>query len=212
MPPVSDSPFVDWAVASRAKPGETLSGDLATVHADKNQCVLAVIDGLGHGPKAAAASEAMVGVVREHRHEPPERLLLLAHRSLAGTRGATATIAAIDVTLGHMTWLGVGNVNGSLVRADSRARPRTHGVFLCRGVLGHQLPSLHHPEVLELRGGDCIVINTDGVQGDVTSAAQVQAPVDRIAHAILDNGAVPNDDALVLVVRYCRPNDAATAQ
>lgn len=212
MPPASDHPFVDWAVASRAKPGEALSGDLATVHADKERCVLAVIDGLGHGPKAAAASEVMVGVVREHRHESPERLLLLAHRSLAGTRGVTATIAVIDVTLGHMTWLGVGNVNGALVRADSRARPRTHGVFLCRGVLGHQLPSLHHPEVLELRRGDCIVINTDGVQGDVATAAQAQTPVDRIAHAILDKGAMANDDALVLVARYRLPDNAATAR
>jgi hypothetical protein len=200
---------VDWAVASRAKPGEVRCGDLATVHVDEERCVMAVMDGLGHGPHAAVAAERMAAVVREHRTEPPDRLLMLAHKGLVDTRGVTATIAAIDATLHRMTWLGVGNVSGALVRADPDTRPRTHGVFLGRGVLGHQMPPLHRPEPLRLAKGDCIVFNTDGVHADVTAATHTHLSVERIAQTILDNGALPNDDALVLVARYYPTDEGA---
>jgi len=202
MSATPDGPFLEWAVASRPMAGEALSGDLATVQASSTRAVLAVIDGLGHGAEAAAAAEMAVKVVQQNRAEPVEALLLLAHERLADSRGVAATLAIVDGATGRMDWLGVGNVSGTLLRADETARPRTHGVFLCRGVLGYLLPRLHVTDPLQLAPGDVIVIATDGVRGDLTSPIRAEVPVDRLSEIILADQATYEDDALVLVARY----------
>lgn len=199
---MGDDSFLDWAVASRPITGETLSGDIATVQASSSRCVLAVIDGLGHGAPAAAAAADAARVVEQNRAEPIVAMLLLLHERLADSRGVAATVATIDGDTGRMEWLGVGNVNGVVVRADESARPHTHGVFLCRGVLGYLLPSLHVPEPLQLAPGDLVVIATDGVRGDLTAALRPDLPVQRLAETILETQATIDDDALVFVGRY----------
>ncbi len=203
--PVNGSPFVDWAVASRPMRGEVVCGDVATVHVTDARCVLAVIDGLGHGPEAARAAALAAEVVEQHQAEPPEALLSLSHRQLRASRGAVATVAIIDRATGLLDWLGVGNVDGVVVRAAEDARPRTHGVFLRGGVLGERLPPLHRPRPTRLEDGDCIVIATDGVRGDLAAAARSDLHVDVLAQRILDQYGIPDDDALVFVGRYRPP-------
>jgi negative regulator of sigma-B (phosphoserine phosphatase) len=208
---MGDDTFLDWAVASRPIAGETLSGDVATVQMTSSRCVLAVIDGLGHGAQAAKAALAAAAVVEQNRAEPMEALLLLLHERLADSRGVAATVAEIDGTTGRMEWLGVGNVSGVVLRADETARPRTHGVFMHRGVLGYLLPSLHVPEPLQLAPGDLVIIATDGVRGDLTAGLRLDAPVQRLAESLLQAQATEDDDALVLVARYGPGDGTATA-
>jgi negative regulator of sigma-B (phosphoserine phosphatase) len=203
-----DAAFLEWAVAGRPMPGEDVSGDVATVHAIGSRCVVAVVDGLGHGPEAADAANLAVEVIEKNRAEPLEALVLLTHEKLATSRGAAATVAIIDGERGQMEWVGVGNVNGLLVRADDTARPRTLGVFLCRGVLGYNLPTLHLSDPVSLENGDCIVIATDGVRGDPLALVTQGAPVGRSAETILTRCASEDDDALVFVARYRSPPGA----
>jgi phosphoserine phosphatase RsbX len=200
-----ETPFLEWAVAGRPMPGQKRSGDLATLQATSARCVLAVIDGLGHGPEAAEAAERAARVIEENPAEPLDALVLLVHEELTSSRGAAATVAVIDGASGRMDWVGVGNVDGMVVRADDTARPRTLGVFLCRGVLGYRLPELHLSPSVQLEPGDCIVIATDGVRGDLTGTVRYEQPVDRIAHTILIDSAIPDDDALVFVGRFRSP-------
>jgi serine phosphatase RsbU (regulator of sigma subunit) len=197
--------FIDWAVASRPMAGEVLSGDVATVQTSDDRAVIAVIDGLGHGAEAAAAAQVAAAVVEKHRAEPLEALLLLAHEQLTDSRGVAATLAIVDGATGRLEWLGVGNVNATLLRADPAARPRSHGVFLCRGVLGYLLPNLHVTEPLALEPGDLMVVATDGVRGHITAPARPDVPVARLAETILADQATADDDALVLVARYRGP-------
>jgi phosphoserine phosphatase RsbX len=196
------APFVDWAVASRPMRGQTVCGDMATVHLSDVRCVLAVIDGLGHGPEAARAAGLAAEVIEKHPNEAPDALLSLSHRSLTTSRGAAVTVAVIDRATGTLDWLGVGNVAGVMVRAAEDARPRTHGVFLRGGVLGERMPRLHRPEPMHLEDGDRIVIATDGVRGDLAAAGQTDLDVDVLAQRILDDYGIPDDDALVFVARY----------
>jgi phosphoserine phosphatase RsbX len=196
------TPFLDWAVAGRPLAGQPVSGDLAAVQVTRARCVIAVIDGLGHGPEAASASALAAGVIERHRAEPLEAMLLLVHEHLAESRGAAATLAIVDGDTGRMDWLGVGNVDGMLIRADETARPHTSGVFLCRGILGYQQPNIRPQEPIQLEDGDCIVIATDGVRGDLVADVRHETPVDRLATQLLDAHATPDDDALVFVARY----------
>lgn len=199
------TPFLDWAVMGRPLYGQPVSGDLSTVQVTTNRCVVAVIDGLGHGPEAAHASSLAARVVEQHRGEPLDALMLLLHEELAESRGAAATLAIIDGRKGTMDWLGVGNVDGLLVRADETARPRTIGVFLCRGILGYQQPTIRTQEPLQLVDGDTIVIATDGMRGDLAAGVRRETPVERLAATLLDTHATPDDDALVFVARYRGP-------
>ena len=208
---MSDTAFLEWAVASRPMAGQTLSGDIATVQTSHARAVIAVIDGLGHGVEAAAAAQVALDVIDRHRAEPLEALLLLAHERLAESRGVAATVAIVDAEAGQMEWLGVGNVNGALLRADEAARPRSHGVFLCRGVLGYLLPRLHVTPPLPLTPGDTLVIATDGVRGELTGSLRAEVPVGRLAETILAQQATADDDALVLVARYRGPDEGPPA-
>lgn len=194
--------FLEWAIAGRPMPGEDRSGDVATVQTSHSRCVLAVIDGLGHGVEAAAAAEVAAAVIQRNRGEPLIPLFLLAHEQLAESRGVAATVAIVDGDSGRLDWAGVGNVNGVVLRADTTARPRTLGVFLHRGVLGYIMPDLHIPEPVQLTDGDLVVLATDGIRGDVTGALHPELPVDRLAENILNDQATTDDDALVLVARF----------
>jgi negative regulator of sigma-B (phosphoserine phosphatase) len=197
-----DTPFVRWAMASRPMRGQAVSGDRATVLVTGPRTVLAAVDGLGHGPDAATASRLAAEVIDHNPAEPLDVLLLLVHRDLTDSRGAAATVAIIDGDRGSMQWLGVGNVDGVLVRADIEARPRNHGVFLVGGVLGYHMGRLYLPEPVSLDHSDVIVLATDGVRANLAEVVRLDQTVDRLANTILGKYARPDDDALVLVAQY----------
>jgi negative regulator of sigma-B (phosphoserine phosphatase) len=199
--------LVDWAVAARPIPGESVSGDQCVVEVSETETLLAVIDGLGHGPEAASAAGKAVEVLRENPAEPVEVLFALCHAALARTRGAAITIASISATNGSMSWLGVGNVEAALFR-----RPRSGSstgnasgsgpdmALLFGGIVGHQLPTLR-PQAVDVRQGDVLLMATDGIARSFTQDVRLAAPPARLADGILENLARPTDDALILVAR-----------
>jgi len=203
------STLVDWAVAARPIPGESLSGDQCVVEVTGTETLLAVVDGLGHGPEAAAAASAAVAVLRENPAEPVEALLVLCHAALAGTRGAAITIASISATTGSMSWLGVGNVEAALFRSSpsgsspggSSRAASPDMALLVGGIVGHQLPTLR-PHAVDLRVGDLLLMATDGIARSFTQDVPIGAAPARLADGILENLARPTDDALILAARY----------
>jgi phosphoserine phosphatase RsbX len=203
--------FVAVGVASRPRPGQQACGDQAIVRAADGRWVLAAIDGLGHGPEAEHSALLAAAVVTDNPEASPAELLTLGHARLGGSRGAAATVAVINAATGTLDWLGVGNVDGVVVRADGAIRPGVHGVFLAAGVLGVQMPTLPSPRPVQLQHGDCILLATDGVRTDLAEAARsgLRPPV--LAQAVLDRYAEPTDDALVVVARYFGPRRARVA-
>ena len=203
--------FVDVGVAGRPRPGQQACGDQAVVRAVDGRWVLAAIDGLGHGPEAEHSALLAAAVIEENPDAGPAELLALGHARLAGSRGAAATVAIVDAATGVLDWLGVGNVDGVVVRADGSIRPGVHGVFLAAGVLGVQMPTLPTPRPVQLQHGDCVLLATDGVRTDLAEAARsgLRPPV--LARAVLDRYAEPTDDALVVVARYFGPRRARVA-
>ena len=59
-------PFLEWGTAGRPISGETESGDQYVVHSWPGGALLAVIDGLGHGPGDPLAAKEAVAVFLEH--------------------------------------------------------------------------------------------------------------------------------------------------
>jgi hypothetical protein len=100
-----------------------------------------------------------------------------------------------------MTWLGVGNVEGVLLRADRKAFPAQEVIMLFPGVAGYQLPYLR-AVVTPVNRGDLVIFFTDGIRRDFLSEPIRAGSPELIAGRICDKYRKRTDDALVFVGRY----------
>jgi serine phosphatase RsbU (regulator of sigma subunit) len=191
---------VDWAVAAHALPGQAESGDLHVVETFEDGALLGVVDGLGHGPEAAVAARRAVAVLEARAEGPLPARFESCHDALRRTRGVVMSLASIDAPAARMTWAGIGNIDGTLVRANPGERPGSESLMLFGGVLGHQLPKVR-PSELDIEPGDLLVLATDGISSGFRSALDPSVPPQEIADRVLAAHAKGTDDALVLVAR-----------
>jgi serine/threonine protein phosphatase PrpC len=193
---------VEWAIAARALPGEEECGDHAVALDSGEAALFGVVDGLGHGSAAAVAARLATAVLSENPAEPLDVLLLLCHRAIGETRGATMTLASIAWGRGaRLSWLGVGNVSASVIEAAPGGPAVRTAVVQSAGIVGYQLPAAQSL-TLALRPGDLLVMHTDGIRADYLGAVDLARTARQTADAILDGCARDSDDALVLTARY----------
>jgi negative regulator of sigma-B (phosphoserine phosphatase) len=164
--------------------------------------MFAVIDGLGHGRAAAAASDIAIATLERHIGDPLIELLRRCHESLRGTRGVAMTLALFNTEDAILTWIGVGNVEGTLLRRD--AELPSHKLLLRNGVVGIQLPTLRAGE-LAVQSGDILAMATDGVTTERPLRISMGGRIQSMADGILASACKGTDDALVLVARYRGP-------
>jgi negative regulator of sigma-B (phosphoserine phosphatase) len=192
--------MVEYGVAKFALPGQEESGDHHLLHCSQNVVLIAAIDGIGHGKEAASAAKMATSLLKTGADEPIISLVEQCHEKLRSTRGVVLSLASIDSVHGMMTWLGVGNVQGVLVRTNSE-KGNVHEVLLLRaGVVGSQLPPLQ-AAVLPIVQGDTLFFATDGIRDNFAESLSARENPQRAADRILKEYGSGNDDALVLVSR-----------
>jgi phosphoserine phosphatase RsbX len=192
--------MVEYGVAKAALPGQGESGDQHVITCNQDGVLIAAIDGIGHGDEAANAANAAASILKEGVNEPIISLVESCHEKLRSTRGVVLSLASIDTSHGLMTWLGIGNVQGVLIRADSKQGDALETLLLRGGVVGSQLPPLQ-ATVLQIARGDTVYFVTDGVRRDFAQSLTALENPQRAADRILRQFRNGNDDALVLVVR-----------
>src|SRR5437879_12962124 len=143
--------IIEWGVAWQTLAGEVESGDKHVVKIFPHGALLAALDGLGHGGEAAAAANMAVRVLQTSENESIISLLKRCHECLRSTRGVVISLAGFNAVEETMTWVGVGNVEGVLLRADPAVDPRYESLVLRSGVVGSRLPLLHGTIVHVLR-------------------------------------------------------------
>jgi len=190
---------IEWSTAAATMPGEAESGDRYWAGAVENGIMFAVIDGLGHGRAAAAASDIAIATLERHVGDPLIELLRRCHESLRGTRGVAMSLAVFNTEDAMLTWIGVGNVEGTLLRRD--ARLPSDKLLLRNGVVGIHLPTLRAGE-LSVKPGDILTMVTDGVTDEPPLRASMDCRIESMANGILTSAYKGTDDALVLVARY----------
>ncbi len=166
--------------------------------------LVAVIDGLGHGDSAAVAAKTASAALESHAHEPPGSLLRRCHEGSKRTRGVVMSIASFNAPTSMMTWIGVGNVEGMLLRSGANGRnvgQRDEGLITRGGVVGYQIPTLRETEI-SVNRGDTLILGTDGMSGGFMEHLTLSDPPQQIADRILEQHAKTSDDALVMVARY----------
>ncbi len=192
---------LDWSVASRALPGQAVSGDLHVVAPWRDGMLIGVLDGLGHGAEAIAAARIAAVVLEQHAGDAVISLVQHCHRALRNTRGVVMTLASLNTLDDTLTVIGIGNVETVIYRANPAANPRRESVLLRGGVVGYQLPALH-ASVLPMTAGDLVVFATDGVREDFSDLINAQEPIPQLVDRILAKKFRGNDDGLVLGCRY----------
>jgi negative regulator of sigma-B (phosphoserine phosphatase) len=197
----SQSELIEWGVAARAFPGEARSGDAHVIEPFPGGVLVAVVDGLGHGSEAADAAGAATDILVRNAHETPIALVRRCHEGLLGTRGVVMSLASFAGSNHTMSWLGVGNVDASLIRGGPGSPIMRETLIQRGGVVGFRLPPLR-PSVISVGPGDTLVLATDGIEGYSLDAHRLTGPPARVAKEIVAGFARDTDDALVLVARY----------
>lgn len=185
--------------------GQAKSGDMHVIKSFIDGVLVAVVDGLGHGDQAAVAAKTAVTSMESHANEPIVSLLERCHENLRSTRGVVMSLALFNAREETMTWLGVGNVEGVLLRANPKASCHEEFLLLRGGVVGRNLPPLHASTISVTRD-DMLIFATDGIKNGFTQGLTLSNPPQRIADQIIARHRRKTDDALVLVARYvgCR--------
>ncbi|MDP9798809.1 anti-sigma regulatory factor (Ser/Thr protein kinase) [Catenuloplanes nepalensis] len=193
------APEPAWAAGtSRPITGEQISGDGYAIRVAGDRHQVLVSDGLGHGPLAAAASQAAVNAFRHAPAVPPAALVENLHRAMSHTRGAALAIAELDAAAGLVRYAGLGNIAGTIVEGSSR-----RGMISLPGIAGHQRRQIKEFEY-PIGPGAAVVMHSDGVvdrwaPGDYPGLSTV-SPV-LVAATVLRDAGVRRDDACVLAAR-----------
>ena len=181
--------------------GQPESGDLGLVLPFPGGTLIGALDGLGHGDEAAAAARAAAGVLKAQPDAHVIWLVRRCHEALGETRGVVMSLASFSERYATLTWIGIGNVEGLLLRADAAANPRQETLLLRGGVVGFKLPPLG-AAVLPVAPGDALVLATDGIRSDFANGLSLTHPPQDVANQILARHAKKTDDALALVAVF----------
>lgn len=192
-------PLLDWGVAARRLAGQAVSGDLHLVQPFVNGVLVAAVDGLGHGEEAAFAARTAVATLAAYAGQSVLDLVRRCHAALRPTRGAVLSLASFDAVAATLTWIGVGNIEGILLRAEAGA-PR-ESLILRGGVVGYQLPPLR-AGLIPVQPGDTLILATDGVHSRFGEEPVANQTPQQQADYLLAHFGQGRDDALVLVVRW----------
>jgi len=194
------SPALDIGIAHLARPGELQSGDRCVVKTAARRTLIGVIDGVGHGREAAVAADAAAEVLETFAGESVSPLLRRCHERLRTTRGAAITLLVLDAAASAAEWVGAGNVAVVLLQTELSGAKRCRELLVRGGIAGSLLPSTD-ALTLAVRGGDTIVVATDGLRRTfVNGVASGESP-QRLAEQLLAQYGTAQDDALVVVAR-----------
>lgn len=185
--------LVATGIACSPLAGQTSSGDRGLVVEFPGGALVAAIDGLGHGHEASLAAGEAELVLKDDPGAPVDELVQRCHNRLRSTRGAVMTLAS--VTPGTISWIGIGNVEGILVKPNGLEAVPVRG-----GIVGYSMPALVARNV-PVAKGDTLVLATDGIRHGFRAEVDAREP-QVIADAMLAKYGKGSDDACIVIARY----------
>lgn len=147
----------DFGAVCVAHPGEEVVGDAWAADDGPDRTIVLMVDGLGHGPLASDAAQAAVRIFEADPTRSPAAHLERIHGALRATRGAAASVFAVDWKARRVSAAGVGNIAGTLISAE-----RNRGLSTHNGILGQGQPRLQEFDYPWPDGGT-MVIHSDGI-------------------------------------------------
>jgi negative regulator of sigma-B (phosphoserine phosphatase) len=181
-------------VASRSANAAEVCGDRAGWWSLNGLEIVAIADGLGHGPAAAVAASAAIDVAARWPGGDLLDLFPRMNEALRPTRGAAVGVAMVEWATGQITYAAVGNTRAALIGTRTTYLNGYAGIV---GVGYRRLDTITVP----FSPGDVLAQWTDGLneQIELTSADRSAAKLDDTAALLLGRFARGNDDRCVVV-------------
>ncbi|WP_369212819.1 SpoIIE family protein phosphatase [Streptomyces flavofungini] len=194
--PGGAKPRADIGALCLPAAGERTSGDGYAVVADDTSLTGLVVDGLGHGPDAAAVSLRAMRTFLACADAPLPEIIEALHSALRHTRGAAASL--VRVGAGHAEFCGVGNIRAAVLSSYGVARQLTGQP----GIVGYNLP-VPRVQHLDVSGHTGLVLCTDGIDhrwARDPDPAQLNLPPVLLAASLAHTYRLRRDDATVLAL------------
>lgn len=187
---------VSYGLIHQPVVGEQTCGDTYLLLDRGTFVLVAVVDGLGHGPAAEEAAQKAVAYIEAHATQPPQQLLEGCHRALRGTRGAVLAIARIERENGKLIHSGLGNIETRVVTAEKVYHPVT-----VHGIVGHQARKFRSEEI-PFQPGDLLLMHSDGISDRFELSTKARGrDLQLLASQIAHEHGRHHDDQLLLIVR-----------
>jgi anti-sigma regulatory factor (Ser/Thr protein kinase) len=177
--------------------GEAECGDAWRIVVGKQSTSVLLVDGLGHGPDAAAAAAAATHAFPLLAGESPDIVFAALNVALHETRGAALSLAVIDQAARALRFSGVGNVDGRVLTGGA-----TEYLIPQSGIVGHGMSKLRSLDA-SWPADARLVMHSDGILArwrmDSYPGLMAAHPA-LIAGVIYRDFARDRDDATVLVL------------
>lgn len=188
--------------------GETECGDAWMIDTTANGFIVALVDGLGHGPEAAVAADTAIAVIRRKRNSTLDEMLRSANDACKPTRGAAVQIATISTTSRTIVSAGVGNISASInTGGGSKSIPSQPGI------VGHQMSRVRE-QTLPWSADSLLAMHSDGLSArwrlDSYPGLRLRDPA-IIAAVLYRDFMRGRDDATILMVRSTNSSGARVA-
>ena len=144
-------------VISQEKSGEPVCGDGWTVVQGRGRVAVFLVDGLGHGPDAAAAARTAIETVETNAHREGPDIMDAVHNALRPTRGGAAALALLQPESELCCFCGIGNIAASIRSAGVSRSMVSHN-----GTLGHQVRKIQEFQYPFPKGA-LLVMHSDGL-------------------------------------------------
>lgn len=190
------------AIARRSLMNAAANGDQCRIWQCGPDQLLAMADGLGHGPEAEIAALAALDFVESHLEQPLSSLFEGCDRALRGTRGTALEL--LRISPGGAEYAGIGNTGARIWQAAHQRSLRLSGDY---GIVGAGFRRLN-PRPLSLAAGDLVVLHTDGISEKFDLKAYpalTSIALPTLAQQLLQDWGKSHDDAAVLIYRHGLP-------
>ena len=168
--------------ASRPHQSEQECGDQYGHWQCAGKAVLALADGLGHGPEAAHAAKLAIHTVGQHLSHSCEQLFELCNEALTSTRGVALSIVIVNTEQNQIEVASVGNIRTRLL-----GEVKDFHFGGARGIVGAGYRNLL-PETATIRNNELIVMFSDGMEelANIRQLLPNDAPAEVVKHSALD--------------------------
>ncbi|MCJ8211180.1 ATP-binding protein/SpoIIE family protein phosphatase [Mucilaginibacter sp. RS28] len=183
-----------------SKPGEKTSGDGFYFKQDKNQVVVMLADGLGHGKDANSAVNAAVDALKDATFDSPSATIRELHQAIRKSRGMVATLAFFDTERQRFEICGVGNIATKLL--STTGADKNHISY--NGIIGHNIPATLNSQSYSFNEYNQLILCSDGLKSRWELSKYVNiSKYDPmvLAAALYKDFSRRNDDASVVIVK-----------
>ena len=179
--------------------GAVVCGDAGAYWDLPQRRVLALADGLGHGPAAHHAAMLAMDCIADHLQLGCAEIFAACNERLRHSRGAVLAVAVIDLASNIMTLGSIGNIRAKLLTPQ-----RDFWLGGGRGIVGAGF-KWSPPDQMLLTPGDTVVLFSDGVAEDAgvrSCLTSVDVSPQVLAQDVVSRWGRDTDDATVLIYRH----------